>query len=346
VISLTTNNPEAGQDLWPMVGMPFPAETDFNSGDLEEVRAHMSDAFCPHDLAMNGRPEYIAFRHTETTLRTLSFNSTRYGGAGGRVRVEIPPFEDFYLLQFSLVGAAEIQHRGCTVSLVPNQMLMLSLHEGAVVQFDSSYVHFTMKVPARFLVDLLSKDLGREACAPVFTEQPIPLTGAAGSFARLISTTCLDIETGHDGFRHEQVIDATEQMLGRLLLTSLPHSHSAAIAAPPSMVKPYYVRRVEDYLRVHSDEAVTIADLLDVAGVSARSLHAGFRRYTNDTPFSYLKKLRLDRAHESLSQADEDLSVTEVAFDVGFTHLSKFARDYRQRFGETPSETLRRVRIR
>jgi transcriptional regulator GlxA family with amidase domain len=33
-------------------------------------------------------------------------------------------------------------------------------------------------------------------------------------------------------------------------------------------------------------------------------------------------------------------TVTDVAIDLGFTHLSKFSKSYRERFGEMPSQTL------
>jgi len=42
-----------------------------------------------------------------------------------------------------------------------------------------------------------------------------------------------------------------------------------------------------------------------------------------------------------MTGAGKNLSVTEVALSCGFTHLSKFARDYQDRFGERPSVTLR-----
>jgi AraC family ethanolamine operon transcriptional activator len=38
------------------------------------------------------------------------------------------------------------------------------------------------------------------------------------------------------------------------------------------------------------------------------------------------------------------MTVTRVALDWGFEHLSQFARDYRGVYGETPSATLRRTR--
>lgn len=59
---------------------------------------------------------------------------------------------------------------------------------------------------------------------------------------------------------------------------------------------------------------------------------------------TYLKNCRLVLANRQLREgADSGLTVTEVALACGFTHLSKFARDYFERFGERPSATLKRL---
>ena len=58
-------------------------------------------------------------------------------------------------------------------------------------------------------------------------------------------------------------------------------------------------------------------------------------------PIEYLRNVRLSNARERLSSIDRNaLTVTEVAMSCGYTHLSRFSRDYRARFGETPSRTL------
>jgi AraC-like DNA-binding protein len=61
------------------------------------------------------------------------------------------------------------------------------------------------------------------------------------------------------------------------------------------------------------------------------------------TPTSYLKNARLERARSDLAdaRANSGVSVTGVAMRWGFTHLGRFATTYRARFGETPSQTLR-----
>jgi transcriptional regulator GlxA family with amidase domain len=86
----------------------------------------------------------------------------------------------------------------------------------------------------------------------------------------------------------------------------------------------------------------TVADLAAVAGVSVRSLQESFRRYVGMPPMTYLRHLRLAHAHEQLRQADPALhSVTDIAHRAGFTHMGRFAADYRARYEVSPRETLR-----
>jgi AraC-like DNA-binding protein len=52
----------------------------------------------------------------------------------------------------------------------------------------------------------------------------------------------------------------------------------------------------------------------------------------------YLRQVRLDRAHDDLTRAHG--SVADTAYHWGFTNLGRFARAYRDRFGEFPAATL------
>ena len=58
----------------------------------------------------------------------------------------------------------------------------------------------------------------------------------------------------------------------------------------------------------------------------------------------YLRRARLVRVRQALLAARGDETVTHVALAWGFTHLGRFALEYRSLFGESPSETLRRAR--
>jgi AraC-like DNA-binding protein len=54
-----------------------------------------------------------------------------------------------------------------------------------------------------------------------------------------------------------------------------------------------------------------------------------------------LRDIRLAHLNIRLGAASPDESITDIAFELGFTHLSRMASAYRAKFGETPSATLR-----
>jgi transcriptional regulator GlxA family with amidase domain len=55
----------------------------------------------------------------------------------------------------------------------------------------------------------------------------------------------------------------------------------------------------------------------------------------------HLKTTRLDMVNRMLRAADPSDSVTRIALDAGFRQLGRFAVEYRRRFGECPSATLK-----
>jgi AraC-like DNA-binding protein len=107
---------------------------------------------------------------------------------------------------------------------------------------------------------------------------------------------------------------------------------------------PAHVQRACELIRARVAEPIRIAEIARELGISPRHLQSGFRRHLGMTPHRFLRDCRLDEAHRLLSAASPGHTTTAIAYDCGFGHLSDFARDYRSRFGESPSETLRRSR--
>ena len=104
------------------------------------------------------------------------------------------------------------------------------------------------------------------------------------------------------------------------------------------------VRRATDYIQSHLCEPVRLSELCRYAQLKIRSLEYGFREVTGLTPIAYVKSLRLNTVRRELLRnvSAQDRSISEIAMDAGFWHLSQFAVDYRLFFGETPTETRRR----
>ena len=102
--------------------------------------------------------------------------------------------------------------------------------------------------------------------------------------------------------------------------------------------------RALDWLRGHLHGAVQLDVLAQVAGVRPRTLETHFKLYLGTTPLGYARRMRLAHARQQLLNAPSSASVTEVALASGFSQLGRFAAQYRQHFGEPPSQTLRRLR--
>ena len=71
-----------------------------------------------------------------------------------------------------------------------------------------------------------------------------------------------------------------------------------------------------------------------------------FRRFIGSTPLEFLRLTRLAEARRQLLETEPAATVTSIATYCGFTHLGRFAGWYRERYGESPSETLDRKRSR
>ena len=102
-------------------------------------------------------------------------------------------------------------------------------------------------------------------------------------------------------------------------------------------------KKAQDYIEANYQEAVRIEDLCRTCGIGVRSLQRSFREYFDLTITEYVKALRFDAARRELvSSNPEEHTVSTIALSHGHSHLGRFSVEYRQRFGESPSETLER----
>ncbi|MBJ7554991.1 helix-turn-helix domain-containing protein [Marinomonas spartinae] len=113
----------------------------------------------------------------------------------------------------------------------------------------------------------------------------------------------------------------------------------------PAKTQSYFHRkRVVDvarqFLDNHLDEPVTITQLCEVCSVSRRTLQYSFESILGVSPIQYLRASRLNGVRRSLLHATSGQTVSDIATQWGFWHLSQFAKDYKQLFGEPPSKTL------
>jgi AraC-like DNA-binding protein len=128
------------------------------------------------------------------------------------------------------------------------------------------------------------------------------------------------------------------------LVTDIVHAlYDRLIPNSPVPVSLSRVRAAEDYMRDHAEEPLTIAEIAHAVGVGPRALQGAFRATYDATPRQVLAEIRLEKARARLMAPGEERTVTDAALASGFAHFGRFAAAYRERYGELPSETLRRA---
>ena len=88
-------------------------------------------------------------------------------------------------------------------------------------------------------------------------------------------------------------------------------------------------------MEAHMTEEMPLSALAAVAGVSTRQLDRLFVNRYQMTPRQYLISLRMARARALLAQTGR--SVTDIAFECGYTDSNYFTRVFRKTQGQSPS---------
>ncbi len=90
------------------------------------------------------------------------------------------------------------------------------------------------------------------------------------------------------------------------------------------------------YIQNNLYENLTLDELAQVACFSPYHFHRIFRGMVGETLSAYVRRLRLERAAQRLTQTGR--SVTELAFDAGYESVESFTRAFKNRFGMSPGE--------
>lgn len=142
----------------------------------------------------------------------------------------------------------------------------------------------------------------------------------------------------------EPIIHNLEEAVLLHLLLEHEHSYSDALRGAGNSLAPRHVKRAEDYIRAHAREALTLERIAGAVGCSIRTLSEGFQKAQGTTPMNYLRQVRMAGVRSELEQGGAPGVVAEAAMRWGFSHLGRFSADYRRCFGESPSDTLRRIK--
>ena len=101
------------------------------------------------------------------------------------------------------------------------------------------------------------------------------------------------------------------------------------------------LERALKYLNQHYQQKLDVEQLAQLANMSPSSFHRNFRQMTSTSPIQYIKKIRLTRARQLLT--DQGIKVKQAANQVGYDSPTQFSREFKRYFGLSPQECAKGV---
>lgn len=280
--------------------------------------------------------------------RTLDFQAEGLGlgavtigelGYGADVFVTTSHLEDAYHVLAPLTGAVQSRQLGHVVAADASCAVVLQPVGEVELRLGADCRLLSVKVDRATLEREVDAALDRQVTSPMPLAASFPTgTGRGRSWAAMVRQLLADMRGHNPLIARPQIAKQWRDLLISGLALTVEHPFSNE----PAARRPRTVKRALDAIQERPGHPFTAGDLAAIAGVGVRVLQDAFKQHVGMSPMTYLRRFRLDGVHRELSNGDPwRTTVSDVAARWGFAHLGRFAGDYRRRFGESPSQTLR-----
>lgn len=309
------------------------------SRSLEEASERIGRVFSPHSLALCNRGQ-LDVEHNQVRLRDVSLNVLHYGA-----EVAIDPGErgDFYMVQLPLAGYAQVVCGEERVRVDPGVLSVLPPQAKSRMVWSGDCTMILLQVPRSAVRQrAIAWGVDSEPRFSLAYSRQIPEV-AAWVQAVVDLTGNID-RFGDQWLRHPTACGAMEEFLLSAFMALLRERGDEKRRADRGDER--CLRRAKEYVHAHVDRTLTSAEIARHACVCSRTLEAVFKRFGETSPLAYARGVRLQAVHEVLRAARQEgrtLIVTDVALAHGFLHMGRFAAQYRDKYGCSPSQTLRAV---
>jgi AraC-like DNA-binding protein len=321
---------------------PAIAEHAVHTDDLDCVREAVTNAITTHRIDRLDH-QCVDARFTEVHIRNLSVMRLAYGTA---VRIDADaPKLPFHLIQVPVRGSAVIVSGREEATSTPDIASVPDPRQHCSMRWAPGCDQVIVRIDDQYLQRHLQSLIGRPASDPIRFELAMDLQSSRGqSWRAALDLLMTELQRPGGLMEHPLLASQLESFVLTGLLLAHRHNYSAALLAEQHPAAPRPVKRALERIEEHPEFPLTIEKLANDVGVSVRALQQGFHDLVGCSPMAYLREVRLNRAREALASADPQsgASVTDIALDWGFMHLGRFSVEYRRRFGESPSQTLRR----
>jgi AraC-like DNA-binding protein len=185
-------------------------------------------------------------------------------------------------------------------------------------------------------------ELPRDDFARRFPRERIPIAASINTtqgLGRITSDFCAALATESAKVEGDSRVQLGSQLMDMLALTLLAAENDTP--GLDSSVQQARLRSVQQWIDAHIRDAdLSLERIAGANGMSLRYLHRLFERCEMSVS-EWIWHRRLQLSYDEIAKAD-GRSITEIAFDHGFSSSAHFSTMFRRRYGITPRDVARR----
>lgn len=252
-----------------------------------------------------------------------------------------------YSISLPVQGKQVLNVRGAEYISNCDKGLVLSNNELQDLVIDKDCIKYQVVIPEHSMQQVLGELLHQPLDYPVLFNPEMNLNVDSSLFVWWKNIdNFLNLRAQFKGVQGMQLwSEDYENFLIKALLLSQENNYSGMLRALCNQYEPEYLRKICEFIRQHAHENICADDLHRIAGVSKTKLYQEFQHYYGTSPLAFLRKYRLQQIYKILnSSSNKKLSISKLAYDWGFNHLGRFSQEYRDEFGETPTETKHKIK--
>lgn len=309
----------------------------FSTGSPNAVNTALSDNF-NNGLINVFHKNTFRMIYNHITIGNISFNAA---AASSGFDIQANRDMQSFVLVYVTHGRMDVRTANKTYSCIPGKLAsLLDFEQPSTICVEPFYNNITLRFMRPAIEQTLERLAGKPLRKPLIFRHQIDLSQPGPRRLLAILNQVIAMFEQDTGLAREPLlVGQYEQLVLTALLTCLEHNAREHLLATPPPAPPKVVTLVESFLAANVDKPLSLGDLTSLTGMSGRSIQLAFKKYRGYSPSRFLRECRLSRARDMLRRAAPGTSLLSVALASGFASQSLFCRLYRERFGETPSET-------
>jgi AraC-like DNA-binding protein len=237
--------------------------------------------------------------------------------------LEFPPQPDFLIIHFirsqmagSPAGSCMLINPQCAVRIAgkESELLLVRLKP-----------EFLIETAARLRVSRIGTQLlFRHPLKPLMRDDRLRST---------LESISGELKKNDAGWR-EIIRSQINQLAVYLLRSHLNFQKSDEVELSRAGIVDRRLRRAIEFMHDNCGRELKLSEIAGAAYLSEFHFARLFKKITGMTPHGYLASLRIERARRML--AETDLSITEIAAQIGYASQSHFSKVFREATGMTP----------